>query len=96
MNGEVVTTDKITNDGKESVSTGGREGSVRKVTGKWSADQNTLTVTSNTQMNFNGNSFESNGKETWSLSADGKVLTIDAETTNQMGAMTSKLVYNKQ
>ncbi|HZX73818.1 MAG TPA: hypothetical protein VFE57_05310 [Cyclobacteriaceae bacterium] len=97
MNGEVITTDNLTADGKESVSTGGREGSVRKVTAKWSDDQNTVTVTTNTTMSFQGGDpMTIPGKEVWSLSADGKVLTIDSESNSPMGAMTSKLVYNKQ
>ncbi len=34
-------------------------------------------------------------KETWKLSADGKTLTVDRETTNPRGAQTSKLVFVK-
>jgi len=94
---EVITTDNITADGKESQSTGGREGSVRKVTAKWSDDQNTVVITSSTTSSFGGGEpMTIPGKETWSLSADGKVLTIDSERSFQGNAMTSKLVYNKQ
>lgn len=94
--GEVVTTDKLTFDGKESTSVGGREGSTRKAALKLADDQNTLTVSSVTVMALNGSSFEINTKETWSLSPDAKSLTIDAETTTQMGVSNTKLVYNKQ
>ena len=96
---EVLTTDNLTADGKESTSTGGREGSVRKVTAKWSDDQNTVVITTSTTMSFQGGDpMTIPGKETWSLSADGKVLTIDSERNSPMGggATTSKLVYNKQ
>jgi hypothetical protein len=94
---EVITTDNLTADGKESQSTGGREGSIRKVSAKWSDDQNTVVITSNTSMSFQGGDpIQIPGKETWSLSADGKVLTIDSERSFQGNAMTSKLVYNKQ
>lgn len=34
-------------------------------------------------------------KETWKLSADGKTLTVDRETTNPRGTQTSKLVFVK-
>jgi hypothetical protein len=34
-------------------------------------------------------------KETWTLSADGKTLTIDRENTTPRGAQTSKLVFTK-
>ena len=34
-------------------------------------------------------------KETWRLSADGKTLTIDRESTSPRGSQTSKLVFVK-
>lgn len=34
-------------------------------------------------------------KETWKLSADGKMLTVDRESTSPRGAQTSKLVFSK-
>ena len=34
-------------------------------------------------------------KETWTLSADGKTLTVDRENTTPRGAQTSKLVFTK-
>jgi hypothetical protein len=34
-------------------------------------------------------------KESWKLSADGKTLTVDRETTNPRGTQTSKLVFVK-
>jgi len=34
-------------------------------------------------------------KETWKLSADGKTLTVDRESTTPRGNQTSKLVFNK-
>lgn len=94
--GEVITTDKLTLDGIESTSVGGREGSTRKAALKMADDQNTLTVNALTMMSFNGNSFEIKSKENWSISADAKVLTIESETTTQMGVTNTKLVYNKQ
>ena len=93
--GDMVTTDKITLDGKESPSTGGFEGSTRKTTSKLSDDQNTLTVNSVLNLSFDGNSFEIKATETWTLSADGKTLTIDAKTTTPQGENTLKQVYNK-
>jgi hypothetical protein len=93
--GEMVTTDNITLDGKESPSTGGMQGSTRKTTSKLSADQNSLTVNSVLNLSFDGNAFEIKGTETWTLSADGKTLTIDATSSSPMGDNTIKAVYNK-
>ena len=94
--GEIVTTDKLTFNGIESASTGGMEGSSRKATLKWTDDQQSnLILNAITLLSFNGNSFEVKAKEAWSLDPTGKILTIDAETTTQMGVSTTKLVYNK-
>jgi hypothetical protein len=94
--GEVVTTDKLAFDGAESTSVGGREGSTRKAALKMGEDQNSLTVNAVTLMSFNGTSFEIRAKEIWTISTDAKVITIDSETTTQMGVTNTKLVYNKQ
>jgi|SRR6478609_936150 len=94
--GEVVTTDKLAFDGAESTSVGGREGSTRKAALKMAEDQNSLTVNAVTLMSFNGTSFEIRAKEIWTISTDAKVITIDSETTTQMGVTNTKLVYNKQ
>jgi hypothetical protein len=96
QNGEVVTTEKLTLDGKEVLATGGREGSVRKSTLTVSPDKNSLTVNSDLKTTFGDQTFESKIKEVWTLSADGKTLTIDQESVSQRGTTTLKLVYNKQ
>jgi len=96
QNGEVITTEKLTYDGKEAQATGGREGSVRKSTLTWSEDKNTMTVNSVVTGNFNGTATETKIKEVWTLSADGKTLTVDSESVRQQGTTTLKLVYNKQ
>jgi hypothetical protein len=93
--GEMVTTDKITLDGKESLSTGGMQGSTRKTTSKLSADQNSLIVSTLLNLSFDGNAFEIKGSETWTLSADGKTLTIDTTSSSPMGDNTIKAVYTK-
>jgi|SRR6478609_2761677 len=93
--GESVTTDKITLDGKESASTGGMQGSSRVITSKLSDDQNTMTVTGVTKLSFDGNAFEITTTETWSISADGKTLTVDSNSSTPMGNNTIKQVYNK-
>lgn len=95
MNGEVTTTDKLTADGKESASTGGMEGSTRKASLTWAGDKNTANISAATVMNFNGQSFENSIKEVWTLSADGKTLTINSESTSQRGVTKLTLVYNK-
>ena len=97
QNGEaVVRKETLTFDGKESESTGGFGNSTRKATAKWSDDGNALTVNYILNLDFNGQAFEVKGTETWTLSSDGKTLTVQTNAASPQGDLASKAVYDKQ
>jgi hypothetical protein len=94
--GEAQTsTENLTADGKEATSTvfGSAQ---RKASMKWSDDQKTFNVTSSISMERGGQSFTFDGKESWSLSADGKTLTLQNTITTPQGEFSTKAVYDKQ
>lgn len=90
--GDTTNTRTFTTDGKEStnkLSMGGGEQAVT-TTAKWEAQS--LIVTA---------SFDAQGTtvqliDTWTQSADGKVLTIGRVVKTPQGDFTTKTVYNKQ
>jgi hypothetical protein len=77
-----------TTDGKESVNE--IRGNSMKSTSKWDGD----TLVIETKANFNGNDLMLSDK--WSLSADGKVLTINRHIASPMGELDQKVVLEKQ
>lgn len=92
---DVTTTENLTFDGKEVQSTGVAN-STKKSTLKWAEDGQTFTITSNTSMERNGQTFEFSSTETWSLSDGGKTLTINVVSKSPRGETTTKAVYDKQ
>jgi len=93
--GEAVTTDeKLTFDDKETESTvfGNNK---KKSKAKWSDDGKKLNVKSTIVFERNGQSMEIKTTETWTLSDDGKTLTIDSTSESSRGTNTTKLVYDK-
>jgi hypothetical protein len=96
--GERVQNDAYTADGKEGEFTQQMRGNEvkGKRTAKWSADGNVLEV--NDKMSFDtpqgAMTTESNSK--WTLSADGKTLTIEGTRTSPRGEQKFKRVYAKQ
>jgi hypothetical protein len=92
---EQTTTENLTADGKEVTSTvfGTAQ---RKATMKWADDQKSFSVTTSTSMERGGQSFSFDGKEVWSLSADGKTLTLQNTVTTPQGEFSTKAVYDKQ
>jgi len=76
-------------DGSESVNPGGRGGD-SKSTCKW--DGGKLTI--KTLMTFGENTMETTA--VYSLSADGKVLTVEQTRQSPNGEVKSTMVYNKQ
>jgi hypothetical protein len=78
----------VTTDGKES--TNEMFGNPLKSTAKWDGDA--LLVES--KGNFGGNDFTLNDK--WTLSDDGKTLTVVRTIKSAMGDMDQKLVLEKQ
>lgn len=87
-----VTTDKLTLDGKVCELPGFGD-SIRKMTATWSADGTALTITSNSAFERNGNKFEMNTTEVWTLK-DG-ALTINSTSTTPRGERKTVLAYDK-
>lgn len=83
-------------DGKEAESTVFNGMGKRKSTIKWTADRNGFSINANTALDRNGQTMEIKSAETWSLSADGKVLTIQNNISTPQGDITTKAVYEKQ
>jgi hypothetical protein len=61
-----------------------------KSTGKWDGDALVIT----TKANYGGNDITLADK--WTLSEDGKVLTINRHITSPMGELDQKIVLEKQ
>lgn len=93
--GDATTSETLGFDGKEVESTvlGNNK---RKASAKWSDDGNTLTVNYILMLNFDGQTFDVKGTETWTLSGDGKTLTVQTNAASPQGDITSKAVYDKQ
>jgi hypothetical protein len=91
---EVTTNEKLTFDDKESENTvfGNAK---KKSKAKWSDDGKKLTVKSTITLDRNGETMEIKSTEVWSLSDDGKTLTIETESTSSFGTNNTKLVYDK-
>lgn len=88
QNGKVTADVKYTTDGKES--TNEIRGNAVKSTAKW--EGNVLAITS--KANFNGNDITINDK--WSLSKDGKTLTVNRQFEGPQGKFDHKIVLEKQ
>jgi hypothetical protein len=93
-----VRTETLTFDGKttESTNTGGFGTSKRKASIKWSADEKSFVITQNTVFEGQDGPIEIKGTETWTLSADGKSLTAQTQTSSPQGENTIKAVYDKE
>jgi hypothetical protein len=85
---------KFTLDGKENTNSGmmGRGEMVSK--SRWDGD--TLVIEGTQKMSSSRGEMEIATKEAFSLSEDGKVLTITTTRTTPQGERTTKQVYNKQ
>jgi hypothetical protein len=92
---EVVNTDNLT-DGKEVEGAGGFPGSKKKSTLKWAADGQSFTINSVISGEFNGQTFEVKINQAWTLSADGKTLTMANSISSAQGDFNNKAVYDKQ
>jgi len=79
---------KYSTDGKETTSSVG--GNEIKTTAKWDGDD--LAIAGKTQ--FNGANVTMNDR--WSLSPDGKTLTIQRHVNSPMGETEQKIVLEKQ
>lgn len=84
-------------DGTETTveNTGGRGGtSTLKAT--WNDAAKTLELKRVSKFNFQGNDVTATTTEVWSLSADGKTLTVKRTSESPRGTQSSTLVFNKQ
>jgi hypothetical protein len=96
FNGDDMTsTETLTFDGKEVESTI-FENSKRKATAKWADDGKSLTISYTLLLDFNGQSMEIKGTDLWTVSDDGKTLTVLTKSTSAQGDFSWKAVYDKQ
>lgn len=91
---DVTVSETLPFDGKE-VETTIFGNSKRKATAKWSDDGQTLTITYNLLLDFNGQTNEIKGTETWVLGDGGKTLVSQNNSTSSYGDIQAKGVYEK-
>lgn len=91
-NGERTMDTEYTLDGKEQKQETPR-GTVM-YTPKW--EGSVVVIDSKRTMNVQGQTVEITGVERWSLSADGKSMTVDSKMVAPMGELTMKAVFAKQ
>ena len=65
-----------------------------KLTGKWDAGK--LVLSSSRTFSGQNGEITSTTKDTWSLSADGNTLTVDAESTSPRGTTSTQKVFAKK
>jgi len=92
---DVTTKETLTFDGKETETTVFGT-SKRKASAKWSDDGQTLTVTYNLMLDFNGQTTEIKGTDTWTLGDGGKTLVSQNNNSSSFGDIAAKGVYEKQ
>jgi hypothetical protein len=95
MGGEDYTMkETLTFDGKqtESVMFGNNK---KKSTAKWSADGQSMLVSSIINFDNNGEMMEIKQEEVWKLTPDGK-LSVESTSNSSFGTLEMKLVYDKK
>jgi len=92
--GERTSSDTLTLDGKENVNEGERGTSTSVLT--WSEDGTTLTIKSKREFDRQGETFEMNSTEVWTLAEDGKILKIQSDISSSRGERSVTLVYDKK
>ena len=94
-NGEERTTQEtLTLDGKEN--TAEAENRSTTSTASWSDDKTSLTIKSAIEFNRQGETFEMNRTETWTLAEDGMMLTIQSDSSSARGDRSVTLIYDKK
>ncbi len=95
FNGDDVTTaETLSYDGKETKSTIFGT-STRTASAKWSDDEQTLTITYDLMLDFNGQTTEVKGTEVWALADDGKTLVSQNNSSSSFGDIEAKGIYEK-
>jgi hypothetical protein len=92
---EVTTMETLPFDGKETESTIFGN-SKKKTTVKWSDDGQAFTMTYTMFLDFNGQTTEIKGVETWTLSDGGKTLISQNNSSSSFGDLATKAVYEKK
>jgi hypothetical protein len=82
-------------DGTETTTEGQRGGTVTSKA-EWKDGGKTLVLKSVRKANFQGNDVTFTTTEEWSLSGDGKTLTVKRTSESPRGTQSSTLVFNKQ
>ncbi len=90
--GDMVTAEALTNDGKEVETSVFNGNGKRKATLKWDADGNAFTIT----YSISFGQGELTGNEKWSMSADGKQMTVTNTGNFGGNEFVTKAVYDKQ
>ena len=93
--GDFTTVETLSFDGKESESNLFGN-SKKKSSAKWSEDGQSFTITYILILDFNGQTTEVNGTETWTLADGGKTLVLQNNSSSSFGDLTTKAVYEKQ
>ena len=93
--GEATTMESLPFDGKETESTIFGN-SKKKTAAKWSDDGQTFTMTYTMLLDFNGQTNEIKGVETWTLADGGKTLISQNNSTSSFGDLATKSVYEKK
>ena len=88
--------DRIVMDGTETTSQGGMMGTGKR-TAKLtvSEDQNMYTMEFKNSLSIDGNSYQFDEKEVWTLSPDGSKIIINASVRSEMGDVSATKVYVK-
>ena len=93
--GEMKRSEKYTLDGKESVNEGMMGSSVKTIT-SWSEDKKELRFAKTIAFDMNGETMEMKLNDAWTLSGDGKTLTVKSTMISDMGETNLVLVYDKK
>jgi hypothetical protein len=92
---DVTTIETLSFDGKESESTVFGS-SKKKSTAKWSEDGKSFNVNYTIALERNGETNNINGTETWTLTNDGKSLSLQTVSASPQGERTIKAIYDKE
>jgi len=93
--GDMKTTEKYTLDGKESVNEGMMGSSVKTIT-SWSEDKKELRFAKTIAFEMDGEKMEMKLDDVWTISDDGKTLTVKSSMKSDWGEMNTALVYDKK
>ncbi len=92
---EMKRSEKYTLDGKESVNEGMMGSSIKTIT-TWSDNKKELKFAKTIAFDMNGETMEMKMTDVWSISDDGKTLTVKSTMSSQMGDTNMVLVYDKK